>query len=206
MKDFTANIRIKLSQIHKNAWAHEHMQPNFRGKWIQTEPARKSAVLIIIFPKYNELHIIYTKRTTNKNDKHSGQISFPGGKFDEPDSNLQHTAIRETLEEIGIAIAPELIVGTLSEIHIPVSNFDVQPFVAILNKAPQNYKLEIAEIAEILEVPLSHLHSLENRKTKIITHKNQEITIPFYAWKEHEIWGATAMITAELLEILKNKI
>lgn len=189
-----------------NSSYEKKMAPSFRGNWNQTEQPKKSAVMILLFPKNDELHILYTKRTINLNDKHSGQISFPGGRYEDIDGSLQQTAIRETFEEIGITISPDSIIGKLSEIHIPVSNFTVQPYVAFLESEPTTFILQKEEIAEILIIPLSHLQLPENIHTKTIFRHNQNVVVPYYLWNLHEIWGATAIISEELLKIMSYEL
>lgn len=200
------NLQIvsnKISQSKLQPKAHRLMIPSFRGSISENSELKESAVAIILFEKNNETYCIYTKRAEHPNDKHSGQISFPGGKRDLGDTNLIETACRETYEEIGLQIQTSSCIKELSPIQIPISNFIVYPFVFVENQAPQQYKKAIDEVDEIIEIPISHLLSATSQKTKKTIHNNQEIQIPYYEFKQHHIWGATAMITAELLQLLQ---
>ena len=198
------HIRTTLQHASKNSNAHSYMQPSFRGTFPSTDNPKESAVLLLIFERNNQPVLVFTKRTENPADKHSGQISFPGGSKEITDIHLQQTAIRETFEEIGIQCNESNIVFELSSLHIPISNFIVHPFVAILPQAPNNYILQESEVGEILEIPISHLLQASTKKTKILTLNNQDITIPYYEYNTHHIWGATGMISAELLDIIVN--
>ena len=96
---------------------------------------RKSAVLILFYPKNNQTTIALIKRSVD-NSVHSGQISFPGGKVEKDDLSLAHTALREANEEIGINLVTVKIIGKLSKLYIPPSNFDVYPIIGITHKTP----------------------------------------------------------------------
>ncbi|HPM12050.1 MAG TPA: CoA pyrophosphatase [Bacteroidales bacterium] len=197
-------IRKKLSEHTHNKYTKHYMAPSFRGEYDNTITPKESAVLILLIPHSNSFSLIYIQRTHNLYDKHSGQISFPGGGYSTTDNNLQETAIRETYEEIGIEIEPEWIAGTLSNQYIPISNYNVRPFVAIMPQKPKEYKLQASEISKVIEIPLPHLQNKLHIYTKHILHNGRDIEIPYYAWFEYEIWGATAMITEEFIECITN--
>lgn len=165
-----------------------------------------SAVLILIYPDKKTFlpKIILIKRTENASI-HSGQISFPGGKQDELDENLSVTALRETEEEIGVSRKFISLIGKLSPLYIPVSNYMVHPFVGSIKETPALISHE-KEVKEIMEVELEQF-SLEKNKTfikKFIRIKNMEMEVPCYNLNEKIIWGATAMIISELSEIIKR--
>lgn len=204
MKSLELHIRKKLENYICNTYTSHYMQPSFRGNFEHVQKPKLSAVLLLLIPKQNTFNILYTLRTHNENDKHSGQISFPGGGFMFDDENLMQTAIRETSEEIGIHIHQNWIACKLTEQYIPISNYIVQPYVAILPQAPHSYTLQESEIASVIEVPLSYVQNKANIQSKQIEHNNQTITIPYYAWQQYEIWGVTAMITEELVECIRE--
>ncbi len=165
--------------------------------------AKKAGVLVLIYPDANNnTHILLTKRASYKGT-HSNQISFPGGKKENKDSNLEQTALRETYEEIGIKPTVINIVKQLTSIYIPPSNFKVYSFVGIIYKTPvfnSNY-----EVQEIIELPLKHLFDNKNLRTiRAFNSYTKNIDVPCFTYKEHEIWGATAMILNEIKEVLKN--
>lgn len=165
--------------------------------------ARQAAVLLALFPKNDEWHIVLIERNANDRDQHGGQLSFPGGKVEPTDGTLLNTALREAEEEVGIAREQVKILGGLTELYIPVSNFQVHPFLGYLEAAP-SYQVQEAEVSQVLEIPLSHFYRPEIRLTTDIR-VNQYITlknVPYFQLQKHVLWGATAMILNELLEMV----
>jgi 8-oxo-dGTP pyrophosphatase MutT (NUDIX family) len=168
--------------------------------------AKLSAVMILLFKKDLVWHYCLIKRAENKG-AHSGQFAFPGGSVDESDASLIHTAIRETKEEIGVPIKEEQIIGALTPLYIPVSNYLVHPFLAYCD-APSQYELQIEEVAFVKELELAHLLNPLN-KTKTSIHlrdsPHTQIDLPAYKISDTElILGATAMILAEFEVILSR--
>ena len=172
---------------------------------IVPEDARPSAVLCLLFPLQDELNVLLMKRVADKG-AHSGQISFPGGKKEKTDADLKATALREAQEEVGIMSAEVDIIGGLTPLYIPVSNFNVYPFVAYAHEAPI-FNINKSEVAATIEIPLSTLLH-ESRKTVV------DVTSPAMpgvlrkvkAYQLEDgtiIWGATAMIISEL-EVVIN--
>ncbi len=167
------------------------------------DSAKVSAVLIVFLNKNDSWHIVYIQRAIDGH-AHSGQIGFPGGKQEKFDSNLRATALREAQEEIGIASNAVEIIGQLSSLYIPVSNFNVYPFVAVASST-FNYRLQASEVARVLEVPVSTLLNEEIKTTFKLTAADHSFirSVPAYQLESDAIlWGATAMITAELEQIL----
>jgi 8-oxo-dGTP pyrophosphatase MutT (NUDIX family) len=162
------------------------------------DSTKQSAILILCYTLHSTPHILFIKRSENPRDKHSGQISFPGGSKQKSDKNILHTAIRETYEEIGFLCNTENIVRKLSNLYIPVSNYLVSPFVAILETAPPSFVLQESEIAEIIEIPIEHLLQTKHSKTTLINNE----TIPYFSYHQHMRWGAPAMICAEFLQMI----
>lgn len=167
------------------------------------DSAKVSAVLIVFLNKNDSWHIVYIQRAIDGH-AHSGQIGFPGGKQEKFDSNLRATALREAQEEIGIVSNAVEIIGQLSSLYIPVSNFNVYPFVAVASST-FNYRLQASEVARVLEVPVSTLINEEIKTTFKLTAADHRFirSVPAYQLEADAIlWGATAMITAELEQIL----
>jgi 8-oxo-dGTP pyrophosphatase MutT (NUDIX family) len=160
---------------------------------------RSSAVLISIFPEDNFASTILIKRTVYKG-AHSGQVSFPGGKMDDTDESLIHTAIRESEEEIGLEPKITDIIGSLTPLFIPVSNLIVLPVIAVTPK-PNKLMLNLQEVEYSIQVSLHHLKNPENKSVKTICINNTPISAPFYSVGEEMVWGATAMIISELVEM-----
>ena len=167
--------------------------------------ARKAAVLMLLFPKNGEWQLVLTERMGNEKDPHSRQISFPGGSAEASDADLAATALRETHEEIGVPPTNIQIIGAMTDVYIPVSNFHVQPFLAWTNTPPQ-YKRQETEVKQVIETPLSVLKNKDNWKTKdIYINENYNFkNVPYFDVSGKHVWGATAMMIAELLEILKE--
>lgn len=163
---------------------------------------RQSAVLLPLFYRNEELHLCFTKR--NRQLKHHpGQISFPGGKFEQADKNTLTTALRETTEEIGIDAHTIELLGRLSDLYIPVSNYLITPYVGFVNKKTEPI-LNKSEVEKILSIPLSSLFGSEARTCKPVVIAGKQTEVPCYYIDNEIIWGATSMILAELEAILKQ--
>jgi 8-oxo-dGTP pyrophosphatase MutT (NUDIX family) len=167
--------------------------------------ARKAAVLMLMFPQNGEWHIVLTERTGNPNDPHSKQISFPGGSVELADVDLAATALRETHEEIGVEPSVIQLIGAMTDVYIPVSNFHVQPFLAWTNTPPQ-YKRQETEVKTVIEAPLSLLKDANNWKVKdiYISETYNLKNVPYFDVFGKSVWGATAMMLAELLELVRS--
>lgn len=165
--------------------------------------ARQAAVLAALFLKNNEWTVVLIERNPNDNDRHGGQISFPGGKYEPADSNMLATALRETEEEVGISRNEVKVLGGLTELYIPVSNFQVHPFVGFLEKHP-TYVLQEEEVNSVLEVPLSIFQDPSLRQlTDIRISASLTLKgVPYFDIDGKTLWGATAMIISELVDII----
>lgn len=164
------------------------------------KPARPSAVLILFYPDGNSIKNVFIKRPVD-NTVHSGQIAFPGGRYEESDNDLISTALREAHEEVNIEPSGVEVLGTLSTLHIPPSNFDVLPVIGYTKRRPDLKGNE--EVDKILEVTLSSLLDPKTRTTKTINHRlGMLVDVPCYFVQGEIIWGATAMMVGELLALL----
>lgn len=182
--------------------AQELMSPSIREHALKTSDpsiARDSSVLLLFYPNNGQLYIPFMKRTTG-NTNHSGQISFPGGKYEESDANRTITAIRETNEELGVEYEKIKILGFLTELYIPVSNFMVLPVLGYCDKRP-DFTLSEFEVEELIEMPITQLLDKNNTSEFTMEKNGFKIHAPYFKAKEHKIWGATAMILSELREI-----
>ena len=168
--------------------------------------ARLSAVLCLLYPENDELHMLLMKRMEDRT-AHSGQVSFPGGRFEAGDGDMQTTALREAHEEVGVHPAIVDVVGALTPLYIPVSNFNVFPYVGFVNHRP-DLNLNRHEVSHVIAAPLSDLLH-DGRKTVA------DVSSPIMpglirnvrAYRLDDgtiIWGATAMIISELETILKE--
>lgn len=166
---------------------------------------RTSAVLLPLFPHEGEMYTALIRRPTYEGT-HSGQLALPGGRTEETDASLQATALRETLEEVGIAVPQKQILGELTPLYIPPSNFLVHPFVARLHDRPQ-WIPDPKEVDAVLEIPLSVLFDPKvKERRKITVGKSFAIDAPAYILNGEVLWGATAMIFSELEALLLEEI
>jgi 8-oxo-dGTP pyrophosphatase MutT (NUDIX family) len=162
------------------------------------ENLRRAGVLVPLFVRDTSLWILFTRRTESV-EHHRGQISFPGGGEEPGDADLLATALRESEEELAIAPADVIPLGSLSPI-VTVTDFYVEPYVAAVPQ-PYVWRPAEAEIAEVIEAPLAKLMDPAIREARQIP--GREGTILFYHYGKHVIWGATAGILTELLDALK---
>ena len=186
-KDFIRQIRKILSTRERRAIEHP--------------PLARAAVLVPLFNKEGNCHIVFTKRSDNVR-YHKGEISFPGGVFDEKDGELQRTALREAFEEIGLKENDVQIIGTLDDI-ITVTQFIVTPFVGIF-PYPYLFKLSPIEIAELIEVPLGSLLDEDCFGEREIIRGTRKEVVYAYQYENHIIWGATARILKQFLELISS--
>jgi len=200
-EDIVASLRERLQQPLPGLAAQERMM----GRVVSMpqsvpENARLSAVLCLLFPAGNGLQVLLMKRRED-HTAHSGQVSFPGGSKDDADADLRATALREAQEEVGIDPEAVDVLGALTPLYIPVSNFNVFPYVGFMQTRPE-YRLSDQEVAYTLEVPLAALFD-PSRKTvaEVVSPKFPDTKRRVQAYVLDDgtvIWGATAMILSEL--------
>lgn len=165
--------------------------------------ARKAAVLILIYPGLSGSRIPFIKRQVYVG-AHSGQVSLPGGKWEETDIDLETTALRETEEELGVEANRINIMGELTQLYIPPSNILVKPFVAFIENEPV-FKPDPREVARLISCDFSSLLDYKIRKEKLLELKGgSKINAPYFAICNEMVWGATAMILSELLSVWEN--
>jgi len=174
-----------------------------RGKaCIEDERLKRAAVLIPLFKKDGEYHVLFTRRTEEV-EHHKGQISFPGGRQDRKDKDSLTTALREAREEMGIQKKDVRILGELDDI-CTVSDFCVSPFVALIPH-PYPFRVNSHEIEEVIEVPLSALLDKRIFSQEAQERNGEPLQVYFYRYKNHTIWGATAKILKQLLDLLPEE-
>jgi len=204
---FLKNIEVfkntQLPGIEAQFKLAPKMRLEYNAKKIEANNPKIAAVLALFYPNQNnEVSLLLTKRA-NYIGTHSGQISFPGGKFEKSDLNLKETALRETFEEVGIFQEKIDILREITEVYIPPSNFSVTPFIGILNDIPV-FKLN-SEVAKIIEIPFPDLIDDTMLGSISITNSYmKETSVPCFNFDGSVIWGATAMILSEIKELLKN--
>lgn len=165
---------------------------------------RKSGVLVVLFPDAvrDDLCLVLTRRTERVAD-HKGQISLPGGAADPEDASIVHTALREACEEVGVCSDAMRVLGSLTPVYIPPSDFCVQPYVAYLSSPPQ-FSPQPEEVAEILEVPLSHLLDERNVVVEEWILDGEKKQVPYFDVYGHKVWGATAVVLSEFIAVLQG--
>lgn len=171
---------------------------------VPREDVRTASVLISLFDTPKGWSTLVIKRRAVKGDRHSGQISFPGGKRENGEP-LSFTAVRESYEEVGTPIDGIDILGRLTELHIPVSNFIVHPFVGYLKNLSPLIRQE-EEVDAIYEIRLADLFDPSARKRKDIRVPEGFLLrdVPYYDIAGQVIWGATAMIISEFEAVIKD--
>lgn len=163
---------------------------------------KKSAVLILFYPQEQKIQIPMILRP-QYDGMHGGQVAFPGGRLEKTDENLIRTALRESQEEIGIRTSDVTVIGQLTELYIPPSNFLVQPVVGFMEKKPTFYP-DPKEVDHIFEISIDEIIKPEIISHEILNVRGVEVAAPVYAINDYKIWGATAMMIAELLMLIEN--
>jgi 8-oxo-dGTP pyrophosphatase MutT (NUDIX family) len=135
-------------------------------------------------------------------EHHAGQIGLPGGLI-EPSETSWQAAARELEEELGVAAAGVVPLGELTPLYIYASQHYVMPWVAVVEQRPA-FVASPREVAELLEVPLAHLLDSANRGGHERIYRGARLQVPHFSWGAHQIWGATAMILAELLAVIER--
>ena len=173
------------------------------GGVIVPDDAKKSAVLALFYPSDGKINLVFIKRAEYPG-VHSGQISFPGGGWEERDKDLVDTALREAEEEIGVDRNDVTAIGKLTDLFIPPSNFLVTPVVGFIPEQP-HFKPDPDEVDQILEIPMDELLDDSNIMEKEITiFPEVTLKVPCYYIDGSVIWGATAMILSELIELIRR--
>lgn len=171
-------------------------------------PLRKrSAVAMVLQVREGNLHILMIKRAERKGDPWSGHMAFPGGRMDKSDPNGFSVAVRETEEEVGLALGPEdMCIGRLSEInarpHRGALGMVVSPFVFRLEREVEftpNY-----EVAEVVWVPLEFLLDEDNREEMTWEYRGAKIAVPCYRYGDRTIWGLSLMMLEELMDLVEG--
>jgi 8-oxo-dGTP pyrophosphatase MutT (NUDIX family) len=163
---------------------------------------KRAAVLMLFYPKASQTHLALILRTSY-NGVHSSQIAFPGGKVEATDTDLSHTALRETHEEIGVHPKHVTLVRPFTEVYIPPSNFMVYPFLGY-STSNLDFVLQEEEVAGLVEFPLTDfMNDAIIVNTIMKTSYAGSIEVPGFQVNEHFVWGATAMMLSELKDTLK---
>ena len=197
-------LKLKLAEPLPGYKSHkmvmEHRKPAGAAFKNGLEPKR-SAVLIHLYQHLGDLHLVYIQRP-EYDGVHSKQISFPGGKAEVGDKSILETALREAKEEVNIESSKIEILGALTELYIPPSNFLVQPFVSFQQGRP-SFIPDDREVGQIMEVCLSSLINQDLSDYNVMN-KSSTISVKGFLIEGQVLWGASAMMTRELLDVCSN--
>ena len=169
-------------------------------RYINDADLTRSAVLIPLYYREGQYYILFTKRTETVRE-HKGQISFPGGAYEKGDGTLLNTALRESAEEIGLMANDVEVLGELDDTVTRTSGYIISPFVAYI-PWPYQLKVDEEEIEQIIEVPVAMLRDKSCLRQETEIEDGQTVTSFFYHYYGHVIWGATARILHQFLDIL----
>jgi len=202
---FTENLKDRLTSYPLPGQDAQYIMAgeNIKHKKINLNALsnyKKSAVCLLFYEKDNEVYFVLIKRPAT-HQYHAGQIALPGGSCD-GDEIYEQTAIRELYEETGILISANELIGRLTPLYIPVSNFYIQPIVACMDKTPV-FNPHIDEVVELIEYKLKDLldESIVAETTvKLI--EGLKIKAPYFNVQGNALWGATAMLLSEVKQLL----
>ena len=205
LEAFKAKLRHTLQPEVRPGWEAQQLacppgRPQDLPERIQS--ARRAGVVCMMWWDSDRAWVVAFMRRTQAGTAHSGQWAFPGGAEEAADDgDLERTARRECMEEIGVQLTDHDIVGALSPLYIPPSHFYVEPLVAVVN-GPPTFVLEHDEVEEVVAVPLSALPARgQTWPTHIVPIHGGKASVPGWPMHEGVLWGASAMMTAELQEV-----
>jgi len=198
---FSGTLPGRAAQYRMAHVGRDHPAPDINK-------TKKAAVVILLYPnEAGNTQLVLIQRVFHPKDRHSGQISLPGGKLEVSDPSPKAAALRELEEELGVPSSNVTILGQLSDLHISVSNFLVYPFLGVTNKRPE-FIPQLTEVHAIIETPLEIFLEKSMRQKKNLKLPNGTIlkNVPYFDIQGHTVWGATAMILNEFSELLSGNI
>ena len=202
--ELITQLTQRLSQPLPGKKAQDIMMvyPGYPSAVLEAYAQRVPAgVLILLFPRIDGWHFFLTKRT-DRVDHHKGQISLPGGVVQDGES-LMETSLRETHEEIGVASTLVTVIGSLTSFNIPVSGFEIFPFISWAVTEPMTV-IHDAEVDRVFSVSLDSFLDDRNQKQKKETLLGEMRTIPYFDLGSEQVWGATSIILSEFKAVLQD--
>ena len=159
-----------------------------------------AAVMVLMYPKDGEYCILLNKRS-NQVEHHKGEISFPGGRWDDEDGTLLDTALRETHEEMGVLPRDVDVLGWLEDMDTAASGFRISPFIGTI-PYPYDFSPSAEEVAQVLEVPVRTLMDRGSARDEVRIVAGRPVSSPCYSYRGHVIHGATARVLGRLIGLL----
>ena len=201
VNSFISKLKNALAEDLPGKDAQYKLAPSGRLPIFPQKQVIYGSVLILLYPR-EKIHVVLTKRSDYKG-VHGGQVSFPGGKSEPDDPDLIYTALREANEEVGINPGDVAILGTLTPLYIPPSNIMVSSVIAFSDKIP-DFRINTREVNYVFTPSVDDFLKQDTLKCKTLEIFKEEISVPYFDVNNEEIWGATAMIMNEFLEIVKR--
>ena len=197
------NIILKLkNKSLPGIYSHRSLVPTNRVQQLNKikfiDNYKSASVALIIYPDENEIARLVLIQRNKYEGVHSGQISFPGGKYEKSDKSFMETALRETREEIGVYTNSFITIQELSNIYIPPSNFMVYPFL-FLSNSNLDFSINKKEVKDLITPTVDQILSFEILNGEFGINKTIN---PYFDFQSKRIWGATAMILKELIDLL----
>ena len=201
--EFIKNLKSRLQQGLPGKVAQNKMKvkPEILSKSLFYENIKPAAVLILLYPFKGDWYFLLTKRSQTV-DYHKGQISLPGGMI-EKNELQQDAAKRETYEEIGVLQKEIKIIGSLTKIFIPISGFEIFPFISWTNIKPKT-NLQTMEVEKVFSISIKSLIDNKAKKNKKSILYGKPVTIPYFDLENQIVWGATSTILSEFKFILAD--
>ena len=203
--DFVYSLNKRLSEqpLPGHESIMQKMAPYRLKLKIETNAStRRSAVLMMFYPKGEDIFLPLILRP-QYDGVHGGQMAFPGGRAELKDKDIQATALREAQEEIGIKATDVKVIKNLTELFIPPSNMFCQPVIGYMPTRPDFYPDE-REVAGIFEVSISEILDPSIVQVRTVETRGEKLETPCFVIQEQIVWGATALMIAELVEVLQN--
>ena len=185
-----------LNDINKTIIKYEDLLANDK-----ISKMKQAAVLVCFFKKEDEYYLPLIKRPIHEKN-HPGQIALPGGSREENET-LEITALREAFEEVGIIPDNVDIIGEMTPLPVPVSNYLISPFIGMTEKEPE-WNLNKQEVDELIIVKFKELISSDNGYYEKWKLNESTLNVPIFKIMNKKIWGATAAVLSELIDLSRD--